>query len=218
MFKDKKGPSRRDVLRAGAGLGAFALTVSASPAFAVSGFKPYHLATFYLAVTKAAFEETYGDTLSPKNIANAEDLQAALKGTRAQYQANYLDAAEAYFGTLKSSELGKLKRNLKSRYNVDGGGLLGVMQKDRRDYLRGRKINKKKTNPLFHAFSTLAVKGKITPEDARDWVKNASTLTHGKDVLQEFHGALIERLETVEKAKKSAPSSPLVGSAPKKSF
>lgn len=168
--------TRREALFCG--VAAFSVTATANTA-AAGGDEP--MRDMYLAVTRAAFEATYGDNLSPANIErlsfagvdkstlSAEDITrayetsiaAVLAGTAAEYQANYVAAAKEYFKTLSKPDLEALTARIEGYANDASWApdtWKKVVAEDAARYSGNWKtgtLEAGNTNALFYAFQTL---------------------------------------------------------------
>ena len=210
--------SRRQLLMGGT---AFAATVAAGSAFADTP-NSTKIEGFYVAVSKAAFETTYGDKLSPANISNFDDVKTALSGTADTYRENLLKASEAYFSELSADDantlMGKLTKQPFRKGNSERN-FMSAVANDAKDYTHKRiRAKEGRTNPFFWAMHTLATEDKISKEEAVsvigfiEGITNSNEIPEGQDVspLQAFHSDMMQRVKPVVE---KLTANPVVGPA-----
>lgn len=210
--------------------GAATIVFTAFGKAAAADENPANINSFYRAITKKSFKDTYGDSLSPKRIHGIAKsrrpdidhidkgnqleiyggiISEVLSGTAEEYQKNYIDAAKEYFESLSAEDLQTLEDNIKYQYNRAGrpNNLLGAVSNDLIYYTRaGRTPNKDATNPLFYAFYDLARNNNsagvsmLTKEDSIEWINLAASITHGEKSFEMIHQRLTEAIDEVQVA------------------
>lgn len=185
---------RRVFLR---GLSAsFALTLSnVNQAWAL---RDTPLSKFYLDVTKKAFDNTFGGAFE-KNL-NENELRKLLDDKEEAYKENYLRAVQEHVLALSESDAKALRTDLLSRWNKNGGGLLGVVQQDYKEYTRGGRMpDVDSSNPLYYAIWQLKESGSINSEDFYDKthgvLQRAVNYTHGKESFRSFHAQIMQSVD-----------------------
>jgi hypothetical protein len=174
---------------------------------------------FYLSITEQAFNETYGDRLSPENIGDLQQLGEVVIGDEQLYRANLLSAATEYFEALSPEAASSLLDKLNNAPDRPGGterNLLSAIRNDVIRYERGRNISPETTNPLFYAIKTLQEEGVVTESDAMSAIYYVRNLTHGMDVPEgeaennftKFHNELMGRVQPIVENKQNPVPSP----------
>lgn len=193
--------SRRGLL---AGLGA-ALALAATPAFA--GKRRVGFGDFRDAVTKEAFEKTFGDSISPDKIKSYDNLKAALAGKGEVYQQNYINAAADFISAQDAPTARKLFNELSSNPGINSG-YKAIISLDLSTYsTRGRKPSTN-SDPLMYAMFKLKESGAVTADQMREMVTAAAKLTFGNGgrigADAEFKQNLLSTLEPVVKRLEAA--------------